>query len=224
MCSYLGKMLRESKGALTNEQQTKLLHYCRIMNLAWAGPNRLNPMEPEVLERILGYPINHTQNSEMTLADRFEALRVCYQTDTLGYHLSVLKPLFPGGITVLSLYSGIGGAAVALHRLGVYMKAVISVEFSETKRKILRRWWQGTDQTGELVQIEDVSKLTSNKLEYLRRKFGDIDLVICESPCTYTEKDAKQTPGVRDVEELDFTLYYEFVRVIQRVKTMTGKR
>ncbi|XP_074276944.1 putative inactive DNA (cytosine-5)-methyltransferase DRM3 [Silene latifolia] len=224
ICNHLGKMLKDSKGVLTGEQQTKLLYYCRNMNLVWAGTQRLAPVEPEHLDRILGYPINHTQNPAMTLVERLESLRTSYQTDTLGYHLSVLKPLFPGGITVLSLYSGIGGAEVALHRLGIYMKAVVSVESSEMKRKILRRWWQGTDQTGELVQIEDIQKLTSNKLEYLKRKFGEFDLVICESPCTYSEKGTKTIPGNSNVEELDFTLYYEFVRVLQRVRTMSGRR
>ncbi|KAK9672085.1 hypothetical protein RND81_12G075400 [Saponaria officinalis] len=225
ICNHLGKMLRDSKGVLSGEQQTKLLYYCRNLNLVWAGSQRLAPLDPEHLERILGYPINHSQNPDMTLVERLESLRIGFQTDTLGYHLSVLKTLFPGGMTVLSIYSGIGGAEVALRRLGVYMKAVVSVESSETKRKILRRWWQKTDQTGELVQIEDIQKLTSNKLENLMRKFGEFDLVICESPCTYAEKGAKAPPGSRsDAEELDFTPYYEFVRVVQRVRTMTGRR
>ncbi|KAL9233065.1 hypothetical protein vseg_008105 [Gypsophila vaccaria] len=227
ICNHLGKMLRDSKGVLSGEQQTKLLYYCRNLNLVWTGSQRLAPLDPEHLERILGYPINHTQNPDMTLVERLESLRIGYQTDTLGYHLSVLKTLFPGGMNVLSIYSGIGGAEITLHRLGVYMKAVVSVEFSEMKRKILRRWWQKTDQTGELVQLEDIQKLTSNKLEYLMRKFGEFDLVICESPCTFSEKSGKAPPpgsSRGEAEELDFTPYYEFVRVVQRVRTMTGRR
>ncbi|XP_010672586.1 probable inactive DNA (cytosine-5)-methyltransferase DRM3 isoform X2 [Beta vulgaris subsp. vulgaris] len=224
ICSSLGKMLVGSQGVLSGEKQTKVLYYCRTMNLVWVGPQKLAPMEPEHLERILGYPINHTRNPDMTLAERLDSLKNCFQTDTLGYYLSVLKPLFPGGITMLSLYSGIGGAEVTLHRLGLYLKAVVSVESSETRRKVLRRWWQNTDQAGELVQIEGIQKLTSNKLEYLMKKFGGgFDLVICQNPCTYTEKCSTVVPGSSEVAALDYTLFYEFVRVLQRVRTMKGR-
>lgn len=223
ICGSLGKMLVGSRAVLSSEQQRKILYYCRSMNLIWVGPKKLAPMEPEYLERILGYPVNHTRNPDMTLVERLESLKHCFQTDTLGYYLSVLKPLFPGGITLLSLYSGIGGAEVTLHRLGIYLKAVVSVESSETKRKILRRWWQNTDQTGELVQIEGIQKLTINKLEFLMKKFGGFDIVVCQNPCTYSEKGSKTVPGSSEVVGLDFTLYYEFVRVLQRVRSMTER-
>lgn len=221
ICSSLGKMLAGSRGALSGDQQKKVLYYCRTMSLVWAGPQRLAPMEPEHLERILGYPINHTRNPDLTETERLESLKHCFQTDTLGFYLSVLKPLLPGGITLLSLFSGIGGAEVTLHRLGIYLKAVVSVEASEAKRKILRRWWQNTDQAGELVQVDDIQRLTSSKLEFLMKKFGGFDLVICQNPCTYSDKGSKAAAGSNEVAALDFTLYYEFVRVLQRVRTMT---
>ncbi|CAO2838386.1 unnamed protein product [Amaranthus hypochondriacus] len=222
VCNSLGKMLAGSRGAPSSDQQTKVLYYCRTMNLVWVGPQKLSPMEPEYLERIMGYPTYHTRNPDMTLADRLDSLKNCFQTDTIGYYLSVLKSLFPGGVTVLSLYSGIGGAEVALHRLGIYMKAVVSVESSEARRKVLRRWWQNTDQSGELVQIENIQRLTSNKLEFLIKKFGGFDLVVCLNPCTY-EKASNVVPGSRETVGLDFTSYYEFVRVLQRVRTMSGR-
>lgn len=223
ICSNLEKILKESRGVLSGEQQTKILYYCRKLNLVWVGQRKLAALEPEYLERILGYPMHHTRNPDASLVERLESLRNCFQTDSLGYYLSVLKPLYPGGITVLSLYSGIGGAEVTLHRLGIYLKGVVSVESSEMKRRILGRWWQNTDQAGELVQIDDIQKLTSNKLEYLMKKLGGFDLIICQNPCTYASKNAKSLPEASDVEGLDFTLYYEFVRVLQRVRTMAGR-
>jgi len=223
ICSNLEKILKESRGVLSGEQQTKILYHCRKLNLVWVGQRKLAPLEPEYLERILGYPMHHTRNPDATLAERLESLRNCFQTDALGYYLSVLKPLYPGGMTVLSLYGGIGGAEVTLHRLGIYLKGVVSVESSEMKRRILRRWWQNTDQAGELVQIDDIQKLTSNKLEYLMKKLGGFDLVICQNPCTYSPKNAKSLPEGSDVGGLDFTLYYEFVRVLQRVRTLAGR-
>ena len=64
----------------------------------------------------------------------------------MAYHLSVLKDMFPGGINLLSLFSGIGGAEVALHRLGIPLKNVVSVEKSEVNRNIVRSWWKQTNQ------------------------------------------------------------------------------
>ena len=35
-------------------------------------------------------------------------------------HLSVLKAMFPNGVNVLSLFTGIGGGEVPLHKLGIH--------------------------------------------------------------------------------------------------------
>ncbi|KAL8167429.1 hypothetical protein V2J09_008928 [Rumex salicifolius] len=225
ICDNLRKMLVESRGLLSPEQQTKVLYHCRTLNLVWVGKYRLAPIEPEYLEAILGYPPHHTDIPEMRLPERLEALRTCFQTDTLAYHLSPLKCFFPDGLTMLSVYGSVGGAEVALHRLGVRLRGVVSVETSEAKRQILKRWWESSGQTGELVQIEDVQKLSSNKLEYLMNKFGGFDLVIGQNPCTYTAPRAAMPmlkPG--DVVGLDFSLYCEFVRVLQRIKSMMVRR
>jgi site-specific DNA-cytosine methylase len=60
--------------------------------------------------------------------------------------------MFPNGMNVLSLFTGIGGAEVALHRLGIHLMTVVSVEISEVNKRILRYWWIQT-QTGELIEI-----------------------------------------------------------------------
>ncbi|KAF9621411.1 hypothetical protein IFM89_020933 [Coptis chinensis] len=184
LCERLGKILSDSQGIISKEQQADILHHCKILNLMWVGQYRLSPIEPEQVERILGYPLQHTQLVGADPIERLRLLKYSFQTDTLGYHLSVLKWLFPDGLNVLSLFSGIGGAEVALHRLGLRLKGVVSMELCETNRRILRKWWQGSGQTGELVQIEDINKLTSNKLKSLINDFGGFDLVICQNPFT----------------------------------------
>ncbi|GAB2288061.1 DNA (cytosine-5-)-methyltransferase [Dionaea muscipula] len=225
VCDNLGKMLKDSRGILSTEQQAKVIHHCRTLNLVWVGQHKLAPIEPEHLERILGYPPCHTQGADVSLLERLESLRNCFQIDTIGYHVSVLKSLFPDGLTMLSIFSGIGGVEIALHRLGIRLKAVVSVETSEMKRKILWRWWKGTDQTGELVQIEDVEKLTSSRLELLMKKFGGFDFIVCQNPCTYSSKgSSNMVGGSNDVTGFDFTLFYEFVRVLQRVRGMVGRK
>lgn len=220
-CERLSRILADSGGSLSSEQRNDILHHCRTLNLVWVGKNKLGPMEPEYLEVILGYPSNHTRSADITLRERLNLLKYCFQTDTLGYHLSVLKPMFPGGLTVLSVFSGIGGTEVALHRLGIKIKNLVSVETSETKRKVLKRWWHRSGQTGELVQIEDVQRLTSSKLDSMIKRFGGFDLVICQNPssCTTSKSHGGQTHIA-----FDFSLYYEFVRVVQRVRSMCERR
>ncbi|XP_059448487.1 probable inactive DNA (cytosine-5)-methyltransferase DRM3 isoform X3 [Corylus avellana] len=221
LCDRFGRILTDSRGLLSSEQQREILHHCRTLNLVWVGQYKLAPVEPEHIECILGYPLKYTQAAENSLIERLKLLKYSFQTDTLGYHLSALKSMYPGGLTMLSLYSGIGGAEVAFNRLGIPLKGVVSVETSETKRRILRRWWQSSEQTGELVQIEDIQRLTSNKIESLFKKFGGFDFVICQNPCFSSSKTAAEddTPSC-----FDFSLFYEFVRVLQRVRSMTERR
>ncbi|RCV18706.1 hypothetical protein SETIT_3G323800v2 [Setaria italica] len=48
------------------------------------------------------------------------------------------------GMNMLILFSGTGGAEVALHRLGIRMNNVILVKKSEVNRNILKSWWDLT--------------------------------------------------------------------------------
>ncbi|PON93098.1 SAM-dependent methyltransferase DRM, partial [Trema orientale] len=222
LCDRLGKTLTSSNGLLPSEQQRNILHHCRSLNLIWVGHNKLGPMGPECLESILGYPSNHTL-AYSSLIERLQSLRYCFQTDTLGYHLSVLKSMYPEGLTVLSIFSGIGGAEVALHRLGIRLKCVVSVETSETKRRVLKNWWQRTVQTGELMQIGDIQRLTSSRLSALIDKFGGFDFVICQNPCTQSSGSKVAMDG-DSITGFDFSLFCEFVRILQRVRTMLEKK
>ncbi|KAK9925321.1 hypothetical protein M0R45_033648 [Rubus argutus] len=104
------------------------------------------------------------------------------EIDTVAYHLSVLKDRFPNGINLLSLFSGIGGAEIALHRLGIRMKNVVSVEISAVSRAVVRTWWEQTNQTGNLYHLADVQELNADRLEHYISTFGGFDLVVGGSP------------------------------------------
>ncbi|KAJ4968316.1 hypothetical protein NE237_015017 [Protea cynaroides] len=223
LCDRLGKMLVDSQGMLSTEQQRDILHHCKTLNLIWVGRYELSPMEPDQVERILGYPFHHTLVADCDRIERLRSLKHCFQTDTLGYHLSVFKKIFPDGLTMLSLYSGIGGAEVAFQRLGIRLKGVVSVESSATHRKILKKWWLNTGQTGRLVQIEDIHRLTTSKLESLIKEFCGFDFVICQNPCAYISGSSKLAADGDNPAGLDFQLFYEFVRVLQRVKSSMGR-
>lgn len=223
LCDRLGRVLTDSRGLLSSEQQRDILHHCRARNLIWVGQYKLAPVEPQHLESILGYPPNHTQFDDINLNERLESLRHCFQTDVLGYHLSVLKSMFPDGLTVLSLFSGIGGVEVALHRLGIRLKGVVCIETSETRRRIQRRWWGSSQQTGELMQIDDIQRLTTSKLENLFAKFGGFDLLICQNPCILSTSQKASMDG-ENLPGFDFSLFYEFVRILQRVRSMMERK
>lgn len=214
LCDRLGRMLTATGGVLSSQQQRDLLHQCQMYNLMWVGNNTLAPIEPETLELILGYPVGHTQNTGSSSTERFEILQDCFQVDSLAYHLSSLKFLYPEGVTLLSINSGLGGAEIALDKLKIPLKGVVSIEPSETKRKILRRWWKTSSQSGELQQIEGIQILSSSRLESLIQKYGGFDLVICQSPPIQSSNSSKAPLD----DSFEFSSFCEFVRVIQRVR------
>ncbi|XP_075081839.1 putative inactive DNA (cytosine-5)-methyltransferase DRM3 isoform X2 [Nicotiana tabacum] len=222
LCDRLERTVSDSQGFPAVDRQRDILHHCQILNLVWVGRYKMAPVAPEQIERILGYPENHTRNAGFSLMERLLSLKHCFQIDTLAYHLSVLKSLYPGGLTVLSIFTGTGGAEIALHRLGIRLKVVVSVEASDKNRRILKQWWSSSGQTGELVQIEDIQKLTSNKVEVLIKKFGGFDFIVCQSPCTYSSK-GNLFADTDSHASLDFMLFHEFVRVLQRVRNAMGR-
>ncbi|RZC63947.1 hypothetical protein C5167_025717 [Papaver somniferum] len=174
--------------------------------------------EPEYTEQILGYPVNHTDALRCNTTERLRLLRSSFQTDTVGYYFSVLKMIYPNGLNVLSIYSGIGGAEIALHRLGVRLKCVVSVEDSETNRRILKRWWDSTKQTGQLVQIQGIGKMTSTRIGSLTNQYGGFDFVVCQNPCVLTS----ECSNGAEFAELDMKMFFEFVRVLQWVRGFAG--
>lgn len=145
-----------------------------------------------------------------------------FQVDTVAYHLSVLKDLFPGGINLLSLFSGIGGAEVALYRLGIPLKNVVSVEISEVNRNIVRGWWEQTNQKGTLIHIADVQSLHGDRLEQFMNSFGGFDLVIGGSPCNNL---AGSNRVSRDgLDGAQSALFYDYFRILDLVKCIMSKQ
>ncbi|XP_041004749.1 DNA (cytosine-5)-methyltransferase DRM2 isoform X3 [Juglans microcarpa x Juglans regia] len=177
------KALEDYDGEPPLRVQKYVLDECRKWNLVWVGRNKVAPLEPDEVEMLLGFPRNHTRGGGISRTDRYKSLGNSFQVDTVAYHLSVLKDMFPGGINLLSLFSGIGGAEVALHRLGIRLKNVVSVEISEVNRNILRCWWEQTNQKGNLIDLADVQQLNGDRLEQMMSSFGGFDLVVGGSPC-----------------------------------------
>ncbi|RVW46557.1 DNA (cytosine-5)-methyltransferase DRM2 [Vitis vinifera] len=234
------KALEEWDGVPPMSVQKYVLDECRKWNLVWVGRNKLAPLEPDEVEMLLGFPRNHTRGGGISRTDRYKSLATqilisCYsqiqillsyrinllQVDTVAYHFSVLKDMFPGGITLLSLFSGIGGAEIALHRLGIPLKNVVAVEISETNRNILRSWWEQTNQRGTLVDIADVQQLNGDRLEQLIHTFGGFDLIVGGSPCNNL---AGSNRVSRDgLEGKESALFYDYFRILDLVKCIMGR-
>uniref|UniRef100_A0ACD5VDS0 Uncharacterized protein n=1 Tax=Avena sativa TaxID=4498 RepID=A0ACD5VDS0_AVESA len=191
---------------------------CKRFNLVWVGKNKVASLEPHEMENLLGFPKDHTRGVGIT--ERYKSLGNSFQVDTVVYHLSVLRDMFPHGMNVLSLFTGIGGADVALHRLGIHMRIVVSVEISEVNRRILRGWWNQT-QTGRLIEVPDVETLSDDIVESLIRQFGGFDLVIGGSPCNNL---AGKNRFHRDgLEGEHSALFFHYFRILDAVKSVMAK-
>ncbi|KAL6593890.1 hypothetical protein ACP70R_048791 [Stipagrostis hirtigluma subsp. patula] len=220
-CVSSAKLLDRIRVALANSDnpppprvQKYVLEECRKWNLVWVGRNQVAPLEPHEMECLLGFPMDHTRGISRT--ERYRSLGNSFQVDTVAYHLSVLRDMFPQGMNVLSLFSGIGGAEVALHRLGIRMKTVVSVEKSKVNRTVLKNWWDET-QTGTLIEIDDVQILTAEKIEWYVRRIGGFDLVIGGSPCNNL---AGSNRHHRDgLEGEHSALFYHYFRILDSVKS-----
>jgi hypothetical protein len=103
--------------------QKDVMRECKRGNLVWVGKNKVAPLEPDELEYLLGFPRDHTRG--VSKNKRYQSLGNSFQVDTVAFHLSVLKDIFPNGVNVLSLFTGIGGGEVALHRLGIHMRILL---------------------------------------------------------------------------------------------------
>ncbi|XP_023637364.1 DNA (cytosine-5)-methyltransferase DRM2 isoform X2 [Capsella rubella] len=196
--------------------QRFVIDQCRRWNLVWVGKNKAAPLEPDEMENLLGFPRNHTRGGGMSRTERYKSLGNSFQVDTVAYHLSVLKPIFPDGINVLSLFTGIGGGEVALHRLQIRMKLVVSVEISKVNRNILKDFWEQTNQTGVLIEFSDVQTLTNDTIEDLMKKYGGFDLVIGGSPCN-------NLAGGNRVSRVGLggdqsSLFFEYCRILEVVR------
>ncbi|XP_013588677.1 PREDICTED: LOW QUALITY PROTEIN: DNA (cytosine-5)-methyltransferase DRM1-like [Brassica oleracea var. oleracea] len=199
--------------------QKDVVDQCKRWNLVWVGKNKAAPLEPCEMESLLGFPRNHTRG--VSRRDRYKSLGNSFLVDTVAYHLSVLKALYPKGVNVLSLFTGIGGGEVALHRLQIPMKLVVSGEISEMNRNIFRSFWEQTNQRGDLIEFRDVEELDDHKIEGLMDQYGGFDLVIGGSPCNNLA--GANRVSRTGLEGDQSSLFYDYCRILEAVHHKTHK-
>ncbi|XP_002962252.2 DNA (cytosine-5)-methyltransferase DRM2, partial [Selaginella moellendorffii] len=205
-------------GEPSEEAKKTIMSLVRRWNLVWTGPGTCSPLEAHEIEQALGYERGHTRGA-ITINERFKSLGNTFQVDVVGFHLSALRPLFPDGIRMLSLFSGIGGAEVALHRAGIKLKFVVSVESNVDNRRILERWWSTSGQTGQHRILDDVQDLTMAVVARLMEESGGFDLVIGGSPCNnLTGNNRSSRTGLGGEHSV---LFFEFSRILNLVRSLT---
>jgi site-specific DNA-cytosine methylase len=207
-------MLTDCDGIPNMADQKKILDQCTLWNLVWVGPKTVAALEPDEVESLLGFPRDHTRS--FTRTERYRSLGNSFQVDTVAFHLSVLKAEFPHGIRVLSLFTGIGGAEVALHRLGIQLNVVVSAEISEVNQAVLRTWWEKSKQSGELIEIGNIEKVNDTDLEALVKRFGGFDLIVGGSPCNNLSGGNRHSRvGLKGEQS---KLFYHYVRIVKQVR------
>ncbi|EFJ34005.1 hypothetical protein SELMODRAFT_83383 [Selaginella moellendorffii] len=205
-------------GEPSEEAKKTIMSLVRRWNLVWTGPGTCSPLEAHEIEQALGYERGHTRGA-ITINERFKSLGNTFQVDVVGFHLSALRPLFPDGIRMLSLFSGIGGAEVALHRAGIKLKFVVCVESNVDNRRILERWWSTSGQTGQHRILDDVQDLTMAVVARLMEESGGFDLVIGGSPCNnLTGNNRSSRTGLGGEHSV---LFFEFSRILNLVRSLT---
>ncbi|KAE8718438.1 hypothetical protein F3Y22_tig00110013pilonHSYRG00192 [Hibiscus syriacus] len=90
------KALETYDDKLPSSVHKYVIDECQKWNLVWVGRNKVVPFKPDEVEMLLGFPKNHTR----------------------GF----ARDMFPGGINVFSLFSGISNAEVAFYCLGIPLK------------------------------------------------------------------------------------------------------
>lgn len=124
--------------------------------------------------------------------------------------------MFPEGVNVLSLFSGIGGAEVALHRLGIKLRNVVSIEKTKQNRDIVRSWWEQTNQKGSLIDFDDVEQFDLARAEQIIDMIGGFDLIVGGSPCNNL---AGSNRVSRDgLEGSESRLFYDYFRILDMIK------
>ncbi|CAM0951710.1 unnamed protein product [Alopecurus aequalis] len=221
-CIASAKLTERIQRALANSSnppppavQKFVMHECRKWNLIWMGKNKVAALEPDEFEYLLGFPRDHTRGIGKT--ERYKSLGNSFQVESVAWHLSVLKDMYPKGMNVLSLFTGIGGGEVALHRLGIHMKTVISVEIGEVNRRILRGWWDQT-QTGRLIEIADVKSLSKDMIAEYVHRYGRFDLVIGGSPCNNLAGSNRHHREGLEGEQS--ALFFHYVRILDDLRAV----
>eukprot|EP01026_Neomeris_dumetosa_P083831 TRINITY_DN976_c1_g1_i4.p1 TRINITY_DN976_c1_g1~~TRINITY_DN976_c1_g1_i4.p1 ORF type:complete len:598 (+),score=100.31 TRINITY_DN976_c1_g1_i4:184-1977(+) len=243
-----------SEGDIKGFFQEDILEKLKKMNLVPNIQKTLVELTPEQKEELMGYPVGHTrmreverqlmmairdpksqqqlnyacQTEQKYLNTRNAGIGNAFQVDTIAYLLSPLEKLQKEGkigkINVLSLFDGIGGAAVALHKLGIQVRKYYSSEINPYVKEI-SRMFVVSNLKCEFVDLMDVQKV--NNQEFLNTLVGEekIDLVIGGPPCQNLSGANRHRGeiGRSGITGPQSRLFFDFAEIIDRLNILYSK-
>jgi len=205
----------------------------------------LRAAKEEELEDILNFPITHTEVG-MAPADRRKALGNVFDPDVIAYLLEPLQDMQcrgqfgDRGLVVLSLFDGIGGAAVALaKKLHIRIDKYFSVEIEAKCHQVVKAFFEkpelrkvlGRDklfQYGDITSKDEFYATKESLQAWLRKHAIQPErlLVIGGSPCNNMEgtnnRQGKANPhGQCGLKGTYSQLYYKFTKIIQWLRELT---
>ncbi|GAQ83292.1 hypothetical protein KFL_001420175 [Klebsormidium nitens] len=195
----------------------KSLEMIAYHNLAWVAGGRLRRLEAREIETVMGFPEDHTACFGSSV-ERVKALGESFQVDTVMHLLSPLRgrerEAHPDGLSVLSLFDGIGAAAVALDRLGIKVRRYWTSEINADAQEAVSLRWRSNEKPPDALQrLGDVTTITDEKLRQMVDEEGGIDLIVGGSPCNnLTGSNRVCRDGLEGVQS---KLFYEYVRIVQ---------
>ncbi|KAK8934881.1 hypothetical protein KSP39_PZI014688 [Platanthera zijinensis] len=68
------------------------------------------------------------------------------------------------------MFSDIGGAEVALHKLGILLNVSVSVEILDVHENILKNWCDEIKLKGVFVRLDDAKKMDEDEIKKLIKR------------------------------------------------------
>lgn len=104
------------------------------------------------------------------------------------------------GINVLSLFDGLGGARIALDRLGIPMAKYYASEIDKHAIKVAKHNWEDIQHIGDVTKVSFNSGylITENGSFYI----GKIDLLTGGSPCFVAGTTVDTQEGYKSIEDI----------------------
>ena len=113
----------------------------------------------------MGYDVGHITahgHSHMSENQKRQALGDSFQVETVCYFLEPIKrmqdegKLPREGLTVLSLFDGIGGLAVVMHRMGIKMRKYVTCEIKRERNHVVAKFFEHVCRDTEYVPLGDI--------------------------------------------------------------------
>lgn len=79
LTNRLREKLEKHDGEPPLSVQKEVIESCRKWNLVWVGKNKLAPLEADEMEKLLGFPRDHTRGGGISRTDRYKSLGNSFQ-------------------------------------------------------------------------------------------------------------------------------------------------